>query len=133
MSYYAIEKALYAQLKPIGLTIIQENESINETKQATPFIEVYNLPAATETLDKCLADRYNGTYQVSVFDSVDKMKGETLEIVDQVLELFYVNELPELDNVTVAIDSREMGLARRDGGFFRCDISINYFTLNSRT
>lgn len=131
MSWLAAEKALYKQLKDasLGYPIILENDIDDKSKNAKPFIEVYNLPAQTETLDKCLSERYNGFYQISVFTELGKLKAECLSIADSILSAYRVNELPELDGYTVSIDSRSLDTARRDGEFYRCDISINYFLL----
>lgn len=131
MSWVAVEKALIKQLIDIGLgyPIIIENDVEDKAAETAPFIEVYNLPSDTQTLDKCLSQRYNGVYQISVFVDLGKGKSECLSIADTILDAYLVNELPELDSCVVAIDSRSLDESRRDGKFYRCDISINYFLL----
>ena len=133
MSWLAVEKSLYKQSNDAGLgyPIIIENQPEDKSSESTPFIEVYNLPAITQSLDKCLSQRYNGVYQISVNVDLDKGKQNLLTIVDSVISVYNVNELAELDSCVVSIESRSVNTARRDGKFYRADISIDYFALMS--
>lgn len=133
MSWLAVEKSLYKQLSDAGLgyPIIIENQPEDISAESVPFIEVYNLPSTTETLDKSISQKYNGIYQISVSTELGKGKEALLTIVDSVLSAYTVNELSELDSCVVSIESRSVNTARRDGKFYRADISIDYFALMS--
>lgn len=133
MSWLTIEKILYAQLDGLGLgyPIVIENDTQDTSKLSLPYIEVYNLPAQTDTIDKNISERYNGIYQISIFTDLGKGKNQALTIADQVISGFMVNDLPVLNGCTVSIDNRSIDTARRDGKSYRVDISIEYFSLNS--
>lgn len=132
MSWLAVEKALVQQITSLGYPVIQENDVEDKSKQTPIFLEVYNIPAETETLDKCISERYNGIYQISVHGQLGEGKATLLGAVDNVLNAYAVNELPELDSCVVSIDSRSTNQAVRDGKFYRQDISIDYFALMSK-
>lgn len=132
MSWLAVEQALTNSVDSMGLgyPIIQENDTEERKKDIQGggefWIEHFNLPAATEPLDKNLTDQYQGIFQISIYGQQNKGKGGILAILDQVLAFYLTGQEYTENTCTVQVFSSSPEVPRIDGSYYVIDLSVNW-------
>jgi len=137
MSWLNVEKALMKSLTDLslGFPIIQEGDSqerIDKAGASEFWLEVFNLPATTDPLDKNLADQYNGIYQVNINGKQSIGKGDILAVVDQIIANYKTGDIFTVNTCDVEINIASPGPATNDGSFFVIPISIEWFAYIAR-
>lgn len=137
MSWLAVEKALVRSVTglSLGVPIVQENDTVERKgKQGanTIWLEVFNLPADTDPLDKNLTDQFNGIFQISIYGLQNKGKGTLLSMLDTLLAAYKTGQEYTVDTCTIQIDSASPEPGREDGSYFIIDLSITWFAYIDR-
>lgn len=132
-----VERALMKSLTDLalGFPIIQENDSQERIAAAGAsdfWLEVVDLIAPTEPLDKDMTDQYNGIFQINVNGKQGVGKGGILAIIDQIITNYKTGNIFTVNACDVEIDIASPGPATNDGSFFMIPISVEWFAYIAR-
>lgn len=112
--------------------IVKENQDDDRTENTTPRIELYQIPATTESMDKNANDEYSGIMQVSIFTELGIGKSLINTIKDQVVALFPHTTSITAGQCDVNIDAVSVASGRTDGKFWRLDCSVGWYSYIGR-
>ena len=137
MSWREVETALNASLDDLnlGYPLIGEGDTEGrfEAQNSNDFwIEVANLPATTQPLDKALADQYGGIYQVSIYGQTNIGKAAYWDLMDQIVPSYTTGTVYTSGQTDVNIISSTPSGLIPDGSFNVINISIEWFAFVGR-
>ena len=131
MSQKSIRNSLSDALFTLGVPTSYENGGFDPTG-LTEFFAQYFIPTDSITCGKTKSssDNETGIFKVSVFIPANSKTWDNrqLDLIADIKTVFYNGAV--IDNVNineVTVDNTTI-----DGGFFRRDVNINYFSFDAR-
>lgn len=130
MSFTDINAALLGPIVDnagFGLDFQYENRS-KEPVNDVPFGRAFNLPV--QPFDAALGrtcQRHDGVYQISIWYPEGKGTGEILNKADTIANAYYNTGELLYNTISVTVESVGISPAQNDNGWFKADISINYY------
>jgi len=132
MSWYNIELALQKRLKSVGVSDPIFFENVKEDSSIGDHVTCKNFPTVTTAMDKTLADKRTGFYQVSLFKLTDIGKKNILDLTDLILSFFkFGDELTEGGDV-VFIENSTPTPAEVQDKYYVVHLTIDYNSYSQR-
>lgn len=132
MSWVSVETGLLKSVGELnlGVQVVKEGATAEQSElaqQGDVWIELHNLPANTESLDKTTTNQLNGIYQIDVYGQINMGKLPLLQLVDAIVPRYSLSKEITEGGVTVQFAGATPSNMRPDGAYNVINITIVWF------